>query len=121
MIKPVVTMLLLSSLIGCSSLTPKDLRGSTPDAVHSSVKPPKQIALCIADVWENTNLFGGSVGVNMRETSFGYTVSMNFSGHLTYLADISTTSTGSATKLFKGRGISLGEDPTVSAVTNCQL
>ncbi len=121
MIKPVVTILLLSTLIGCSSLTPRDLRGNTPDAVHSSAKQPKQIALCIADVWENTNLFGGSVNVNMRETTNGYTVSMSFSGNLHYLADISKTSTGSATKLFTGKVLSLGENKTVSEVTNCQL
>jgi len=121
MLKPVVALLLISSLIGCSSLTPRDLRGNTPDAVHSSVKQPKQVALCIADIWENTNLFGGSVGVNMRETATGYTVSMSYSGNLHYLVDISKTSTGSVTKLFTGKIISFGENKSVSEVTNCQL
>jgi len=121
MLKPVVALIFILSLLGCSSLTPRDLRGKTPNAVHSSVKQPKQVALCIADVWENTNLFGGNVNVNMRETAFGYTVSMSLSDNLAYLVDISGTAIGSTTKLFTGRVISLGENKTISEVTNCQL
>lgn len=121
--KPLCTIALLSvtALSGCS-LSPGELRAKySPDVVHTSAKHSKEIAMCVADKWENSNVIGASVRVSFRPTSFGYTVSKYLCDELHYLIDITDTSTGTQTKAWRYKVMSLGRDSNMSAISDCQL
>ncbi len=113
--KYVLPAIALLVITGCSSTTPKNMRDSSPDAVHSSAKSPREIAICIAEKWEESGT------VNQRESKLGYSVSKTTNGYLHYLVDIERKDTFSITKAYKFGVISFGSDPSLDAVSNCQL
>lgn len=116
-----LVVLVVLVLAGCST-TPQRLRAGSPHSVHSSNKDSKVIAMCIADAWENTRVIGSSPTVNWRETPAGYTVSMQMGGKLHYLADVENREQVSMTKLYLWQMIlSLGPNPSVTSVAECQL
>lgn len=104
--------------MACSS--PGTIRKEKPDYELTSGKSSKEIAVCIADLWENSGWFGsGLQPVLMRPTDKGHTVSKNnHTGGIAFLVDIDDTSTGSTTKLYKGGVIGYGK--YLEAVRSCQ-
>lgn len=105
-------------LLGCA--TPADLRTRAPALELTSSRPAKPVAICIADRWENLGIFGGTIPVNMRPTTNGYTVSWRNEawGHTGLLADINDVEAGSTTRYFKNAV--LGEKSFDNAVVECQ-
>lgn len=112
------TKLLFTSTLlfiaGCST-SPNSMRSNSPDVVHSSVKPPKEIALCIADKWEHFGV------VNQRDISGGVSLTSSSSGNLHYLADIKSNGEATVTRAYKFMSISVGADPYFTAVSDCQI
>jgi hypothetical protein len=112
-----INLLSVSSLIfivGCST-NPNSMRSNSPDALHSSVKSPKQIALCVANKWETFGV------VNQREIAEGISLTSSLSGNLHYLADIKSDGRVTITKAYKFMAMSIGADPYLSAVSECQI
>jgi len=101
-------------IVGCST-NPNSMRSNSPDVVHSSVKTPKEIALCVADKWENFGV------VNQREVSGGLSLTASLSGNLHYLADIKTNGKATVTKAYKFMSMTVGADPYFKAVSDCQI
>ena len=104
----------------CGCATPADMRTRVPSLELTSNHPAKPVAICISDRWENLGVFGGTIPVNMRPTSDGYTVSWRNEawGHTGLLVDVNDTSTGSITRYFKN--VVLGEGSFDNAVKECQ-
>ena len=110
-----------SMIAGCAiSLTPKQLIESGPENVYTSDLSSKVVAQCIVSKWEETRVIGGGAVANLRETDDGHRVTLHIGTDLQYLADISKTKTGSKTKLYVGRILSLGSNPQVGQVASCQ-
>lgn len=105
-------------LIGCAS--PADLRQRKPTIELESNQPAKKVAICIADRWENSGIFGSSVPSNMRPTPEGYTLSCRdeFIGRTMLLVDVNDTSSGSITKYYKSAVLGAGSFD--KAVQDCQ-
>jgi hypothetical protein len=101
-------------VVGCST-NPNSMRSNSPDVQHSSVKSPKEIALCVADKWETLSV------VNQREISNGYSLTASLNGKLHYLADIKSTGKATTTKAYKFMSMSVGTNPYFSAVSDCQI
>lgn len=101
-------------IVGCS-ITPNSMRTNSLDAVHSSVKTPQAIALCVAAKWEGFGV------VNQRKISDGISLIASLSGNLHYLVDITSKGTDSVTKAYKFMSISIGVDPYFKAMSNCQI
>ena len=101
-------------IVGCST-NPNSMRSNSPDALHSSVKSPKEIALCVANKWETHSV------VNQREISEGYSLTASLSGNLHYLADIKSNGKSTVTKAYKFMSMSVGADPYLTAVSECQI
>ncbi len=107
----------VSVLLSSCVATPSKMRRSAPDVVHSSQKTPKEVAVCIADKWENWGT------VNQRETQNGYSLTAGPQGKLHYLTDIEETETGSRTKVYKFHKILMayvGTDPYYGSAALCQ-
>lgn len=105
-------------LLGCA--TPADLRTHAPALELTSSRPAKPVAICITDRWENLGIFGGTIPINMRPITNGYTVSWRNEawGHTGLLADINDVADGSKTHYFKNAV--LGEQSFDKAVIECQ-
>ena len=112
--KYVLSTIALLAITGCST-SPNNMRASSPDAVHSSANSPKEIAICIVEKWED---FGT---VNQRESKLGYSVTSTINGKLHYLVDIEKKDNFSITKAYSFMMMSIGEDPLLAAVSNCQI
>lgn len=72
--KKIIAGSMLAMIAGCT--TPADLRKQKPTLELTSGNTSKQVAICIADHWENTTAVGAlsSSPVNMRITTEGYSV-----------------------------------------------
>lgn len=105
-------------LISCA--TPGEMRSTTAAGVYESKRSAKEVAICIADRWENSGWFNTTVPVNMRPTKTGYTASLRNDGlgHTQLLVDVEDVGSGSKTKYFKN--LVIGEGTFDLAVTNCQ-
>jgi hypothetical protein len=108
---PISTLLLI---VGCST-NPNNMRSNSPDALHSSIKSPKEISLCVANKWETFGV------VNQRDVSNGVSLSASLNGNLHYLADITSNGKSSVTKAYKFMSMSIGADPYLTAVSECQI
>ena len=108
---PILSLMLIA---GCST-NPNSMRNNSPDAIHSSVKTPKEIALCIANKWETFGV------VNQRDVSNGISLSSSLNGSLHYLADITSDGKSTVTKAYKFMSISIGANPYLKAVSECQI
>ena len=107
----IATLLLIS---GCST-NPNSMRSNSPDALHSSVKSPKEVSLCVANKWETFGV------VNQRDISNGISLSASLNGNLHYLADITLNGKSTVTKAYKFMSMSIGADPYLQAVSECQF
>jgi hypothetical protein len=91
-------LLALTALYGCA--TPNEIRAKGAAKEFSSQRPAQEVAICIADRWDNAPPMerGGTVSTSLK--SDGYTVTltaaMPFVGvHAALLADIKTAEGGS--------------------------
>ncbi len=112
-----INLLYVSSLIfivGCST-NPNSMRSNSPDALHSSVKSPKEISLCVANKWETFGV------VNQRDLSNNISLSSSLNGDLHYLVDITSNGKSTITKAYKFMSMSIGADPYLKAVSECQI
>lgn len=98
---------------------PQKLRNSEPKFEISSDKSSEQLAMCISEGWENTNVLGGSPVVNYRLTSYGNTVSLVIGGSISHLADIKSTPKGSTVSVYSDVPV-IGMDLSLTVVLNCQ-
>jgi len=101
--------------IAACSTNPNSMRSNSPDALHSSVKSPKEISICVANKWETFGV------VNQRDTSNGVSLSASLNGNLHYLADITSNGKSTVTKAYKFMSMSIGADPYLQAVSECQV
>ena len=93
------TALILATLLSGCAVTASDVRQGTTPLEFSSLKPHKEVALCIADGWEAYRQ------TDMRETRNGYSVSLRFSDiHTIAVADIIKQGDGSKT-LYYGQDL----------------
>ena len=108
----------LVGLAGCA--TPSAMRSSTAAIDMTSKRPAKDVAICVADRWENVGLLGTTTAVSMRPTRTGYTVAFRNeqTGHTQLLTDVDETAEGSRTRYFKN--FVLGEGGFDKAVQECQ-
>lgn len=123
--KKIIACSMLALLTGCT-INPADLRKQKPNLELTSSKTSKQVAICIADKWENTTAVGAlsSPPVNMRITSEGYSIIVynppnGFGGAAPIsIADISDTPSGASSIYYRPSIIGFGrfED----AVKQCQ-
>ena len=90
-----IAFLLSVALVGCA--TPNDLRQKAPDLQLNSAKSAKDVAMCIADKWENADY---AIPVSMRETSTGYTLLTYHQGNTPYMCDIKNVGSGSQTSFY---------------------
>jgi len=112
-----IKLLSLSTLLfiaGCST-NPNSMRSNSPDALHSSIKKPKEISICVANKWETFGV------VNQRDILSGVSLSASLNGNLHYLADITTNGKSTVTKAYKFMSMSIGADPYLRAVSECQI
>ena len=109
-----LSILPLILIVGCST-NPNSMRSNSPDALHSSFKNPKEIALCVGNKWESFGI------VNQREISGGLSLTASLSGKLHYLTDIKSDGNTTITTAYKFMVISVGADPYLTAITECQL
>jgi hypothetical protein len=118
--KEVTSMKLLFSLFVAIALsscaTPADRRKNPPDIVTSSKKSAKEVAICIAEKWENTKPFMGfsSPPVNTTLKLNGYSITATNTNNVgstnTFaLADVTENQLGSTTKYFKMGGGGFGD------------
>jgi hypothetical protein len=87
-------------LLGCS--TPGQMRQHVPDLELKSNRPAKDVAVCIADKWENgsaLSFFGGTYPISMRMTNDGYIVSITT--YPTLFVDVNDAPNGSLIKFFR--------------------
>lgn len=103
----------LTLITGCST-NPNSMRSNSPDALHSSVKSPKEISLCVANKWETFGV------VNQRNVSNGVSLSASLNRNLHYLADITSNGKSTVTKVYKFMSMSLGAGPYLQALSGCQ-
>lgn len=120
------TFLLITIILLTGCATPADRRSSPPDIVTSSKISAKEVAICIADKWEDTKPFGmfTSPQVNTSLKSNGYSITAinigGFGNTMTIaLADVTENQLESITKYFKMWGGGLGDYD--KAVQDCQL
>jgi hypothetical protein len=127
--KEVTVMKLLFSLFVAIALsscaTPADRRINLPDIVTSSKKSAKEVAICIAEKWENTKPFMGfsSPPVNTTLKLNGYSITAtatNLVGSTSTvaLADVTENQLESTTKYYKMGGGGFGDYDQV--VKECQ-
>lgn len=113
----VLTAGALAFLFGCA--TPRDMRNEEPTASYTSAKPSKNVAICIADKWENGGAFGTAVQVAMRPTVTGYTAAwVTGIDGVGLFVDIDDVPPGSRTRLFKHGIIGIGSFQ--DSVSSCQ-
>jgi hypothetical protein len=112
--KNLLCISLLILIAGCSA-NPNSMRSNSPDALHSSVKSPKEISLCVANKWETFGV------VNQRDILNGVSLSASLNGNLHYLADITSNGNSTVTKAYKFMSMSIGADPYLQAVSECQI
>jgi hypothetical protein len=115
-----ITSLLIGAIItimmsGCA--TPQTTRQQNPAAHYQSSKSAKDCAVCIADKWENLALLGGTMPINMRPISNGYTLSIG-TARTQLLVDIVDVVGGSETTYYKN--FVIGEGSFDKAVESCQ-
>lgn len=111
-------------IAGCA--TPADRRSNPPDIVTFSKKSAKEVAICIADIWENTKPFMqfSSPQVNTSLKLNGYSIIVTniggFGNTLTIaLADVTENQLESITKYYKMDFAGAGNYD--QAVNECQL
>lgn len=115
-----ITSLLVGFVItimmsGCA--TPRTTRQQKPAAHYQSSKSAKDVAVCIANKWENLGLFGGTISIHMRPISNGYTLSIG-EERTQMLLDIIDVVGGSETTYYKN--FVIGEASFDEAVKSCQ-
>lgn len=118
--------LLLIAVLLTACTTPAERRMQRPELDLTSPKPSRDVAVCIADKWENTKQFMGfsSDPVNTGMKPNGYSVSVTgsnlYRNHTTLtLADVTDRQpSGSATKYYKAYGGGFGDYDEV--VKQCQ-
>lgn len=105
---------------GCS--TPNQMRSKTPAINNSSNKNAKELAYCISDKWDNLSFFNrlSDIPTNIQQKNTGFVVTKTVENithsWVGFLADIDTTSTGSAIKYYKGNLIGSGSyDDAINA------
>jgi hypothetical protein len=106
-------------LAACST-TPQVMRQDPPALALASKNEPKAVASCIADKWENIMAIGREPDVNLRPTKNGYSITFKSSVTINYLADIESSGQGSLTNVFTHMTMSMGDDPVLNDVVNCQ-
>lgn len=111
---------LIMLLTACA--TPNERRQGLPDINVPSNKPSKEVALCIADKWENIRPFlvFSSLSINTSIKTNGYTVTGTGSGstNTIVLVDILDYQQGSYIKYYKMGGGGFGDYDEV--VKQCQ-
>ena len=112
-------------LIASACTTPAERRAQSPNLDLTSSKPAKDVAICIAEKWQNTRPFmtlsSPPVNTNMRVNGFSVTVTdTNRMGstNTIALADITETQNTSGTKYYKMAGGGFGDYD--EAVKLCQ-
>ena len=121
--KVLFSLFIAIGLSGCA--TTADLRKKPPALDMTSKKSAKEVALCIAEKWENTKPFMGlsspPVNTNIRPDGYSITATdinwMGSSSTVT-LADVTETKTESATRYYKQGGGGFGDYD--QAVIECQ-
>lgn len=105
-------------LAGCA--TPNAMRKDQPSAAFQSKRPAKDVAICIAERWENSGSLGVTVPVRLRPTQTGHLVSVRNDawGHTALMADVDDVGTGSQTRYYKR--LVLGEGTFDKIVADCQ-
>lgn len=100
----------------CACATPNDRRRGLPDINEQSSRPSKDVAICIADKWENTKPFltFSSPPVNTSMKANGYSIIvMGRNGfgeqNTLVLADIIDYQQGSFVKYYKMGGGGFGD------------
>src|SRR3989338_9553476 len=93
-------------LTGCA--TPADIRARSPSLELTSSRPAKDVAMCISDRWENSDIWGkwqAGIPINMRQTQDGYTILASvmtaFAIYPGFLVDINDTPSGSSMRYFE--------------------
>jgi hypothetical protein len=119
----IITIFVGALLTGCA--TPSDRRQNLPDLDLVSKKTAKQVALCIADRWENTKPFMAftSPPINTSMKLDGYSITATNINHLggtstIILADVTEMQLESSTKYYKMSGGGFGAYD--EAVIQCQ-
>lgn len=99
-------------LTGCASV--QDVRGQPPILTQKSVNTPRQIAICIADGWDQEM---GHAMAQMRENRTGYQVHMMCdTGYNCIVADITPNGSGSNLAMY---GQTLFMDGYRAVVNSC--
>ena len=121
--KLLFSLFIAIGLSGCA--TPADRRQNPPDIVTSSKKSAKEVAICIAEKWENAKPFMGfsSPPVNTNLKLNGYSIMATdraLAGNTSTfaLADVIENQLESTTKYYKMGGGGFGDYD--QAVKDCQ-
>lgn len=110
-------LVLVMTLVVAGCATPNELRQGKPELRLNSVKNAKNVAICIADKWENGGPFG-PVPLSMRETQSGYMVSVMCETNTCMLADVaSLPDNRSETVVYMN---AVGASDYLNDVTGCQ-
>ena len=122
--KLLLSLFIAIGLSGCA--TPSDLRKKTPSLDMTSKRTAKEVALCIAEKWENTKPFMSlsSPPVNTNIRSNGYSIIVTnialASSNAVALADVTEIEMASATRYYKLWGSGSGYGDYDQAVIECQ-
>jgi hypothetical protein len=100
-------------LSGCTT-SPNLLREAGPDETYVSTKDVKDIAMCIADKWEDRSV------VVTREMEDGISVRVPAGASLRYMADVLRKGPNSVTYGYYFMVIPITRDPMMAAIQNCQ-
>ena len=118
-------IILLITIVVAACASPAERRNQAPNLDLSSSKSAKDVAICIAEKWENTRPFmalsSPPVNTNIRAQGFSITVTdTNRMGstNTIALADISEKQAASDTKYYKMAGGGFGDYD--DAVKQCQ-
>jgi outer membrane biogenesis lipoprotein LolB len=110
-----VAALAVALLAGCT--TPSDLRNTDPVFTASTLKSPKQYALCVLPKWQDLN-----AGASMSETETGYRLILANPGvgQTDEVLEVSRTQKGSMVKHFQRIAWQqLGRGAVSEAVRSC--
>lgn len=126
-VKTLLITSIATGLFGCAAPTgPGDLRKETPALKITSKKPAIEVAICIADFFDNpANKGFGATGplastspAVMRPTKSGYVISFTMTGQIGMIVDVDEAQGGSVTRYYKGAA--LQGQSSIDGVKGCQ-
>ncbi|MFT6926245.1 MAG: hypothetical protein ACJAZP_001855 [Psychromonas sp.] len=130
--KLIILTVAVLSMSACST-SPNKIRTAGPNQVFSSQKDAKEVSICVENKWSAwVNRFDDWGVVKSAEIVNGYSVSALSYGTdpedgsgkkpttVNYLVDVENKDSGSVTKLYQYLSFTFGDNPFVSAVTECQ-